>query len=444
MIEALREKYLRKSRKNGIICFIIGLVLALIMFKDWLPIGNTINLDNVKTVDEIKEGRASLTVFYIYDYFMYYTDSYTQDETNAAMRDYFVLVGSNFDADQVEQDLYISVQLSGSKNKRAYKLMEDMWTNENFDWDNADYISTKGHIRKMDSDEQEYWEEYLTEVALDSGMTFEDISVYFVPYMFEPNKITGIDSSEYLSIIGVVAAVVCLVMGIVNLIQGFFGNPLKDLERYGKKHNGEEAARMKAEILYEKKIPNYGMLADEDMFIFDNGSKLCVEDPKDILWAYEHVVTRKTNFVTVGKDYFVKIRTASGGTIDIPCKQQEVHPILRALHDICPDVVFGYSKDIEREYTKNRQNMINEVLRRREERYASNAFGMDTASTSYADTATTSFADSTATVDADSDAAFSVDHSIETESKEDTTVASLSSEADNTDSSNDKMTGFFS
>lgn len=67
MLEALKAKYLYKARRNGIICLLLGIVICAIMFKDWLPIGNSLDLDYVTAASDIKEGRANITVAYIYD-----------------------------------------------------------------------------------------------------------------------------------------------------------------------------------------------------------------------------------------------------------------------------------------------------------------------------------------------------------------------------------------
>lgn len=397
MLEALKAKYVFKARRNGIICLLLGIVICAIMFKDWLPIGNQLDLDYVTNASEIKEGRASITVGYVFDYFMYYTEGYKTEQTDAVARDYLVEIGLGLSDEEYDGDAaYVAVELAGNNNKRAYRLMEATWNDsENINWDRLDVFRVNGHIKKMDLDEESYLDEYIQEMADSFEIPYAEVKAYFPSYILMPNQVTGWGSSRYGAIFGVVIGVLLVVMGFGNLIQGLFGNPIKSIEEYGKKHNGVDAAKMKAESIFEKKMPSYGITGDDEMFIFDSGAKLFVEDSRDILWAYEHVVTQKTNFVTTGKTYSVKVRTASGKTIDMPCPQQNVNPILSTIHSICPDAIYGFTKEIERVYNKNRAQMINEVKLRREERLAREPYGSDTYSEAETQAATET-ADNTA------------------------------------------------
>lgn len=469
MLEALKAKYVFKARRNGIVCLLLGIVICAIMFKDWLPIGNSLDLDYVTAASDIQEGRASITVAYIYDYFMYYTEGYKTEPEDAVARDYMVETGLGLSEEEYDGEaLYVGVELTGKNNKRAYDLMEATWDDAaDINWDRLDVFRVNGHIKRMDMDEASYLEEYVQEMADAFEMPYDELKAYFPSYILIPNHITGWYEREYISIFGVVMGVLMVVMGFVNLIQGLFGNPIKSIEEYGKKHNGVEAAKMKAEAVFEKKMPSFGITGDDEMFLYDNGSKLFVEDSKDIIWAYEHIVTQKTNFVTTGHTYSIKVRTASGKTIDIPCIQENMHPILSTIHDICPDAVFGFSKEIERVYNKNRIEMINEVKLRREERLARNPYGDDSYTVNAetaaqpvekaADTANNAFG-----MGAFSDSTyfdpFAEDQNAVTETVEVTTEApaetvvneevaqenATETASETTGSDNDKLSGFFS
>lgn len=471
MLEALKAKYLYKARRNGIICLLLGIVICAIMFKDWLPIGNSLDLDYVSSESEIKEGRASITLVEILGTFMYCTEGYKTDEKDAIARDYIVLTGLGLDDEADGDGIYVGVQLSGKDNKRAYNLMEELWNeSEGVDFDSLDIFRVNGHIRKMDIDEEDYLNETVQEMAEAFEIPYDELKAYFPSYILIPNHITGWYEREYISIFGVIMGVLMVVMGFGNLIQGLFGNPIKSIEEYGKKHNGVDAAKMKAEAVFEKKMPSFGITGDDEMFLYDNGSKLFVEDSKDIIWAYEHIVTQKTNFVTTGHTYSIKVRTASGKTIDIPCIQENMHPILSTIHDICPDAVFGFSKEIERVYNKNRIEMINEVKLRREERLARNPYGADT----YGETTATKTQSETGTVDNTANNTFdmgsfsdstyfdpfaedfnagaqtetvvtdTVNTTVETATTETAATEPAQETAAETSSDNDKLSGFFS
>ena len=67
----------------------VGLLLLLIFFSDYIPVGEEQNLDEI-TADQIVEGRARITVYYVYDYYCYFTEGTSDKEVQ---RDYFVSMG---------------------------------------------------------------------------------------------------------------------------------------------------------------------------------------------------------------------------------------------------------------------------------------------------------------------------------------------------------------
>jgi len=384
-MEELRKEIVKNKTKTAIITFVIGLVLTLIMFKDWLPIGTMQDLDTIESSKDIKEGRARMTVDYVWDYFMYYTEGSSDKES---IREYLVPVVSDWS--------YIGVRLSGKKNDRAYSNMNII-----FDWEDKyaeveagdaeweelykslDTIVIEGHVRELNDDEIGYWNEYMDQITEYYNMSDAEMDEAFTPLILVPNRVSLYDSDETLAVILTIIALCCLAAGIVLLISALFENPFKELDKYGRKHGGVEAAKAKAEYLYNNKMTRYGLMADEEMFMYAGKNMLKVFDVKDILWAYKNVVTRKNGVVTVGKDYYMMLRFAGGGQFQIPGTEAVVDGMLGDISKVLPDIIIGYSEEINRIFARDRGKMIAEVERRRNERLG-NAYGnSDYGSSSY-------------------------------------------------------------
>jgi hypothetical protein len=154
----------------------VGLLLLLIFFSDYIPVGEEQNLDEI-TADQIQEGRARITVYYVYDYYCYFTDGTSDKEVQ---RDYFVSMGP-------EGTEYVGVELRGKKNDRAYNLMNDIIAAENageeLDYSKLDYFTVKGKIQRLTGDDLAYYNSYMEECAAAYDMSVDEVKQYFAPYV---------------------------------------------------------------------------------------------------------------------------------------------------------------------------------------------------------------------------------------------------------------------
>ena len=62
----LEVKYRKKNLLGGVFFLIVGLVISLLCFKDYIPSGEVQDLDMIMAED-IHEGSAKITVYDIYD-----------------------------------------------------------------------------------------------------------------------------------------------------------------------------------------------------------------------------------------------------------------------------------------------------------------------------------------------------------------------------------------
>lgn len=370
-MEEIKRIIKRGKIKTGIICTIIALIILAICFKDWLPIGEIQDLDTIESIDDVHEGKAKVTVTYVYDYFMYYTSDNSNNETE---RDFLIPVG--------EEGAFIGVDLSGTKNKHAYSNMEQIWNFEEmyaeYDEDDSEfeeamdelygglyYITVKGHIRKMDYEEQGFLNEYLKDMCDYFGMTKEEADEYFKPYILEPNSV----SMEGFGFVLAIIAGVLLIIGVCSLLSAMFGDPFKSLKEYAKKENmDKETVINKADQLYIRQNPMYNMRADDNMFLYANKSEIKVFNPKDMLWVYKSVIRNKQGAVTVSKTYKVIVRLANGTNFEMMSNEGSVDDTVMAVATLVPDIIVGYSEDLNRMYIRDRKRMIDEVARRRNER----------------------------------------------------------------------------
>ena len=357
-MKQLEKKFRSRTVLLAVILLAIGLLITLVYFRDYLPIGEEQNLDEI-TVDQIHEGRARITVYYIYDYYCYFTDEYGKE----VQRDYFVCMGP-------DGDKYVGVELRGKKNDKAYQLMNDIYdaeaAGEELDYDKLGYFTVKGKIQKLSGDDLEYYEDYLKECASYYKMSVDELHDIFAPYVLIASKAGARDEkTDYMVVI---LGAILTISGICVLISGLFGNHMKDLKDYANRTGGEEAAYARLDRFVEQTPERYGMRINDDFFMVTNGMSLVFSETKDVIWIYPYIVTHKTYFVTTGKTYYVRLRFANGKMAQVQTKKENNEEVMNYLTRMIPDAIFGYSDDLERMYNKDRGRMIAEVTRRRDER----------------------------------------------------------------------------
>lgn len=364
-MKKLEKKFRSRNVLLAVILLAIGLLITLVYYRDYLPIGEEQNLDEI-TADQIHEGRARITVYYVYDYYCYFTDDYGKE----VQRDYFVCMGP-------DGDRYVGVELRDKKNDKAYQLMNDIYqaesAGEELDYDKLGYFTVKGKVQKLSGDDLEFYEDYIRQAADAYGMTVDEVKEYFVPYVLIAAKGGG-SRDQKTDYVVIIAGIILMISGIGVLISGLFGNHMKDIKNYVQNNGGEEVAYARLDRFIEQTPERYGMRVNDDFFMVTNGMSLVFSEAKDILWVYPYIVTHKTYFVTTGKTYYVRLRFANGKMAQVQTKKDNNEEVMNYCAKMIPDAIFGYSKELEQMYNKDRGRMIAEVNRRREERLGS-AFG---------------------------------------------------------------------
>lgn len=367
----LNRKYRKSCIIWAVVCLIIGIILTCIMCKDYLPIGTMQDLD-ATPAHEITEGRGRVTVSYVYDYYSYWADSSGKE----TIRDYLVLAGTEDDP------AYIGVELHGSKNDRAYQIMQDIWEieeNGGENYDDVDYFTLKGNVKRITGDDLKYHTEFLEDIAGYYDMSQEEINQWFVGYVLVQPQVGDGDFESYLVAF---AGLALMLTSIILIGCAFFADPLKNIKAYAKSTGNEDLTMSYIERFYSTTPESYGMKVDDKYFMFTGKSKPDFCETKNVIWIHKYVLTRKSYFITVGHDYSIRIMLANGKMVQVSVKNEaEANIALEYLMKMIPDAIFGYSDELSRMFNNNRQQMISEVSRRREERMGSADFS--TGATSY-------------------------------------------------------------
>jgi hypothetical protein len=88
---------------------------------------------------------------------------------------------------------------------------------------------------------------------------------------------------------------------------------------------------------------------------------------EDVVWLYKKVTQHRTNGIPTGKSYAALIWDRYGKCITISANEQNVEKILGAAYNRSPWAMAGWSKDLEKQYRKQREALAAQVDQRRQQ-----------------------------------------------------------------------------
>ena len=87
---------------------------------------------------------------------------------------------------------------------------------------------------------------------------------------------------------------------------------------------------------------------------------------ENLIWAYKKVVKRSVNFIPIGKGYAAALNFSDGEAV-IDGRRKRVDELLAFAENRAPWIVHGYSDEMQQAYSKSKDELIAEVLKRKRE-----------------------------------------------------------------------------
>ena len=346
MFEELKKKILKSSILGSVLLILVGLGLA-----GWNAIDAFYSVTGYPdftqlTPDQITEGK--LVEFNATESFGCYLEEYERNTKTNAIRTthYYYIIWSG---DENSTDWrYMSAKVPTS-----YQHELDEMTENTFNEVASQPISLCGKIRKLDSEEYSYFQDYFRQ----ADFTDEEIAEGTLPYYIDcKNKVAL--SGMYIVLFSVGALL--LLWGIVRIVKAAGGGSLKklrkDMEKAGYSESMADSDYRSATSFDKKGTLKIGRL----MTYYITGSDARAIPNNKIMWAYQNTVTHRTNGVKTGTTYNVMIFdeiTPKGHTFAV-ANESIAQDMLNLINTTLPWVVVGYSDDLKKMYNKNRSQFL--------------------------------------------------------------------------------------
>ncbi len=221
-------------------------------------------------------------------------------------------------------------------------------------------VNNRSHTGALVNISREVQREVLDELVKE----VPELDGAFLPFMLESEEF------KTNTILGLVAAVICLLIAIWGVLRAFLRlsdvnrHPImRALQRYGDPE--EIADQIDHEVnSYTDKKGNIKLT--RNWLVHQQGLTFNAARLNDVVWMYKHVLkTKYYGVVTVAKTYSVYVWDRHGHCVTITSKEKQVDEMLQVIYQRAPWIIVGYDQQLEKEWKKNRAEVVASVDQRR-------------------------------------------------------------------------------
>lgn len=209
-------------------------------------------------------------------------------------------------------------------------------------------FSVKGSLDHMTNEELEYYKKY-------TDIYDNDTQKLFLPYILRVDMIGSISYSYLAAIVAIlIASIIWLIAIITNLIMG--NDYKKPIRKYSNSKPEPALAIKELEQAYAEgiKINKKINIRFNDQIILIFQKKLCIIPKEQFIWAY--IINAKGKNGIVSKIIF---KTKEGQSYKIITNDNIVTEfIINKLKNFYPEVIFGYTADLDKLYKTDRASFI--------------------------------------------------------------------------------------
>lgn len=366
MFEKIQKKYMVKMILGAVLCWVIIAVLVAVNAED---ISTLIRLRgeepqdfNSLSAEQIKEGMyVKGEILTPVDYYAYWTE-----DGKTTSKEFLVPVG---------EKEYMGLSCDGTTMDSLDANMKTYWQaleqNDKTLVDSLTPVQVEGVIQKLSGESLGFFQQFISELQID-----QEQKSLFLPYVIMEGRYGDIEISGL--ILQGIFVLILLLVSIYCIVGIVKRRNIKDLKKYCLAQGDLEYGLFQMEQFYEGGMPVQGLRLDDRFFLMVVGSTVHFIETSDIVWIYPNVTQHSYNFIPTGKTYAIKVKKRNGREVFISVKNKRaMDEVMQYIGSRIPYVILGYDKEIEKIYNRNRNEMIQEVDRRRQEHLGTVAQAME-------------------------------------------------------------------
>lgn len=347
MLETLKKK----AKKSHIIRAVVSLVIAVALlavtkFAVFDVITGPAKLDITADPDRYSGKYVTIDAqFFLADYVEHTTTTTRRYGGSTTSTDGYSYIAFQAVDDYEAQSstwYFYSVYLKKADQDKMNGLMEEAW-----EWAAAEEANVNppepqrltGTWTKMDGALKSYYEETLEELGVEES---EYDKIYF--YNLETDKLGGV---YYLAFwVMQIAALACIIYFVYSLIAAFGDRYAAKINQYLQENPTMSIAKIESDFAQAKAIDKNTWIG-RYWTIFIRGTKADIVENGKVVWAYYF---RRTGRNSVSE---MRLFTEDGKMTGVSLTEEETKQALQIYQAEQPQMVLGYTKELETLYKKD-------------------------------------------------------------------------------------------
>ena len=349
MLETLKKRSFKTSLILSVILIIAGIFVIATSFPDTLAAVSGYETFEDLEPDEIRNQLVEIDVTANFGCYMeeYSENTSTHRRTTTDLY-YVIWTGDDYATDF----RYMSIKVPARYEDEMEEIAENTYNEMR-----SAPLHLVGKIRKLSSEEYEYFEEYFSE----AGWSAAEIEEVTLPYYIDVTGSSVANSNTGVYILLCLLGVFFIAFAIFRIVKASRGGYLKKFrkayEDAGYSESSIESDLASATSYNKKGTIKIGRLCT----YYDLSSTVpkAIANNK-ILWAYQNTTTHRTNGIKTGVTYSVVIFAdgeKTGYTIGVP-NEATAQEMLQKMNAMLPWVVVGYSEDLRKLFNKDRAHFL--------------------------------------------------------------------------------------
>lgn len=337
------EKLKRQSLKKSLI-FTVILVAAAVALLVSTGFGVFKAIGGPKDLYSLSEDQLNGAYVEVDIYGMYAGYAETTKNSRTVSREYVI------DANDTS---YMGLVLRSEDLSAAEDLLQESWDYlDGLTDGTSTVIHVRGTILPMDEESLKFYHET---VGWDE-MSAEQQAM-FLPYYLKADFLGKSHADATWSF--TVLAVAALAWAVYRTVRAATGGYQSELRKLcAAAPEGAEVAAERMEQFYENTEPVGLIRIGEDWVVWQDGAKTRGLATRDIVWAYCRHTTRRRNGFKTGEfdDLMLWTRDKKNRAVRMASGEQTAQA-MQVLNEANPDVLLGYSKEIEKLYRKDPESL---------------------------------------------------------------------------------------
>lgn len=338
------EELKRKSLKDRIvtILILIAVSVGLLFATDFGALKAVQGCKPLEdlSVDELNGQYVNTEVYFIYDWYAG-TQSVNKSTNKKTIteKEYIIPIGENEFMGLLVEKKYLDQ--AEDLMKDSQKILEG----KTQEFGESFYV--KGTIMPMNEKSLGYYHDV---IGYDEYEPEEQ--ELFLPLVLKADYLGR--TNQGLTWLLTAVALLSLIGALWMLIGSLTGWFQKDIRVFCQASGSPETTMEQLEAFYHNTEPTNGIRMGQ-FLMFEHGGRDTVVNSSDIVWAYLRTVQHRTNGIPTGKTYGVLLRTRNPKkSYEISMKNEDAaRDTLNALHSVYPQMVLGYTPELEKLYNTN-------------------------------------------------------------------------------------------